>query len=75
MFNRLALFTLFVCIGIASAIIRVPLKPVARTRSRLNMASATNHVMKKFGIKTGEFYNEGLNDFSNVSVESYLNTI
>jgi hypothetical protein len=65
MANKLALLALLFLVSIASAIIRVPLKPVPKTRSRINIKSVTNHVMNKFGIKSGKFYEEDLNDFSN----------
>lgn len=63
MVNKLAIFVLLCLVGIASSIIRVPLKPVQKNRARINIRAATNHVAKKYGI--GRLYEEELNDFSN----------
>jgi cathepsin D len=65
MMSKLALLTLLAVIGFSCAIIRVPMKPVSKTRTRINFASANSHVQKKFKIGTGKFYDEGLSDYSN----------
>jgi len=64
--TRLGLFTLLALIGLASAIIRVPMKPVQKNKVRVNMHSAKMHIQQKFGLGgTNKLYAEGLNDYSN----------
>jgi cathepsin D len=61
---KLALFSLLVLVGLASAIIRVPMKPVSKVRARTNITSVKSHVQKKFNLGN-KLYAEGLNDYGN----------
>jgi len=59
---KLTLLTFLAFIGIASALFRVPMKPVSKNRIRTNMTTAKNHVLNKFG---DSLYEESLGDYGN----------